>query len=101
MPLALAPTPTKPAKIMPAVRRIAACKAKYTTDSSFTANKDDNNAYNRVYMPFTNIEEEKGSSGNDNGVNSSTSNNTDKGKGSSAYKCSKGASRYKDILLYK
>ncbi|KAK2066357.1 hypothetical protein P8C59_000186 [Phyllachora maydis] len=147
--------PAKPAKITPAIRRVAARKAKrrksakayaiagraaaakcykkrkkaaantrasklakkeglwrskrttssnagrYTTNSSLTANKNDNNAYNRTYMPPTNAEEEEGSSGNDNGVNSSISNSADKGKGSSMYKRSKGASYYKDIPLYK
>ncbi|KAK2073528.1 hypothetical protein P8C59_007809 [Phyllachora maydis] len=75
---------------------------RYTTNSGLTANKDDNNAYNRAYVPPTNIEEEEeGSSGNNNGVNSSTSDSTDKGKDSSAYKHSKSALRCKDILLYK
>ncbi|KAK2069074.1 hypothetical protein P8C59_003681 [Phyllachora maydis] len=135
----LAPTPAKLAKITPAIRYTAACKAKrrksakacatagrvaaakrskkeglqcfkrttsgnagrYTTNSGLTANKDNNNAYNRAYVPPTNIEEEEGSSGNNNGVNSGTSDSTDKGKGSSAYKRSKGTSRYKDTLLYK
>ncbi|KAK2067445.1 hypothetical protein P8C59_001185 [Phyllachora maydis] len=103
-----APTPTKPAKIMPAIRRIAARKAKrrdnagrYTTNSSLIANKDDNNAYNRAYIPPTDIEEEEGSSSNDNSVNSSTSDSTNKGKGSSVYKRSKGALRCKDTPLYK
>ncbi|KAK2070464.1 hypothetical protein P8C59_004954 [Phyllachora maydis] len=106
---------------MPAIRRIAAYKAKqpkkegpqrskrttssnagrYTTNSGLTANKDDNNAYNKAYMPPTNIEEEEGSSSNNNSVNNSTSNSTDKGKGSSAYKRSKGALHCKDTLLYK
>ncbi|KAK2068846.1 hypothetical protein P8C59_003462 [Phyllachora maydis] len=124
IPLALVPTPAKPAKITPAVCRAAACKAKQrksakaraiagraaaakccknrnTTDFGLTANKDDNNAYNRAYMPSTNIEEEEGSSSNNNSVNRSTSNSADKGKGSSAYKRSKGALHCKDILLYK
>ncbi|KAK2068660.1 hypothetical protein P8C59_003290 [Phyllachora maydis] len=113
-PLALAPTPAKPAKITPAIRRIAACKAKqrelakayaiaakkeglrrskrtassnagrYTTDSSLMANKNNNNAYNGAYMPPADIEEEKGGSSDNDGVNSSTSNSADK-----------------DILLYK
>ncbi|KAK2070842.1 hypothetical protein P8C59_005309 [Phyllachora maydis] len=105
----------KLAKITPAVRRAAACKAKqskkeglwcskrttssnagrYTTNSGLTADKDDNNAYNRAYIPPTNIEEEKGSSSDDNSVNSSTSDNADKGKDSSAYKRDKGALYYK------
>ncbi|KAK2067942.1 hypothetical protein P8C59_001641 [Phyllachora maydis] len=131
VPLAPAPTPAKPAKITLAVRRAAAYKAKqrksakactiaakkeglrrskrttssnagrYTTNSSLIANKDDNNAYNRVYIPPANIEEEEGSSGNDNSINSSTSDSTDKGKDSSMYERSKGALRRKDILLYK
>ncbi|KAK2069727.1 hypothetical protein P8C59_004281 [Phyllachora maydis] len=153
-----APTPTKPAKITPAICRIAACKAKrreaakayatagraaaakrrkkrkeaaanawarklakkeglrrskrtagsnagrYTTDSGLTANKDDNNAYNRAYIPPADIEEEEekeGGSSDNNGINSGTSNSTDKGKGSSMYKRSKGSLYYKDILLYK
>ncbi|KAK2067260.1 hypothetical protein P8C59_001016 [Phyllachora maydis] len=65
------------------------------------ANKDNNNAYNRAYVPPANTEEEKGSSGNNDSVNSSTSDSTDKGKGSSAYQYGKGALYYKDILLYK
>ncbi|KAK2068485.1 hypothetical protein P8C59_003119 [Phyllachora maydis] len=97
--------PAKPAKITPAIRRAAACKAKRrnnasrnTTNSGLTANKDDNNAYNRVYIPPTDIEKEKGSSSNNDGVNGGTSDNTDKGKGSSICECSKGTSCYEDIL---
>ncbi|KAK2073466.1 hypothetical protein P8C59_007751 [Phyllachora maydis] len=155
IPLALAPIPAKPAKITPAIRYTAACKAKqrksakayaiagrtvaakrckkrkeatanarasklakkeglrrskrttssnagrYTTNSSLMANKDNNNAYNRAYIPPTNIEEEEGSSSNNNSINSSTSNSTDKGKGSSTCKYGKGALRYKDTLLCK
>ncbi|KAK2074917.1 hypothetical protein P8C59_009087 [Phyllachora maydis] len=118
IPLAPAPTLTKLAKIIPAICRTAARKAKrresakayaiagynagrYTTNSGLTANKDDNDAYNRAYMPPANIEEEEGGSGDNNGVNSSTSNGTDKGKSSGAYKRGKGALYYKDILLYK
>ncbi|KAK2068937.1 hypothetical protein P8C59_003551 [Phyllachora maydis] len=97
----------KPAKITPAIHRTAAYKAKqrklakaYTTAGRAVAakrpNKDNNNAYNRAYIPPANIEEEKGSSSNNNSVNSSTSNSTNKGKGSSVYKRSKGALRYKD-----
>ncbi|KAK2066319.1 hypothetical protein P8C59_000148 [Phyllachora maydis] len=131
--------PAKPAKIMPAICRIAACKAKqyksakactaagraaaakrykkqglqrskrttggdtgrYTTNSGLIANKDDNNAYNRAYVPPANTEEEEGSSSNDNGVNSGTSNSANKGKGGGAYKRNEGALRYKDTLLYK
>ncbi|KAK2066209.1 hypothetical protein P8C59_000044 [Phyllachora maydis] len=116
--------PAKPAKIMPAIRRMATCKAKwrklakacaaagraaaakrykkYTTDSGLIANKDDNNAYNRAYMPPVEVEkEEEGSSSNDNSVNGSTSNSANKGEGSDIRKYSKGASCYKDILLYK
>ncbi|KAK2072016.1 hypothetical protein P8C59_006394 [Phyllachora maydis] len=134
-----APIPAKPAKITPAIRCIAACKAKqrksakactivgraaaakrpkkeglqrskrtansnasrYTTDSSLVADKNDNNAYNRAYIPPTDIEEEEGSSSNNDSINGSTSNSTDKVKGSSIYKHSKGTSRYKDMLLYK
>ncbi|KAK2067360.1 hypothetical protein P8C59_001109 [Phyllachora maydis] len=145
--------PAKPAKITPAVRHTAACKAKqrksakacaiagraaaakrrkkrkeavanaqacklakkedlqrfkrttssdtgrYTTNSGLTANKDDNDAYNRAYVPPANTEEEKeDGSSNDNGVNGGTSDSTDKGKASSARKRGKGALRYKDIL---
>ncbi|KAK2069808.1 hypothetical protein P8C59_004355 [Phyllachora maydis] len=110
--------PAKPAKITPAIRCAAAYKAKqrksakacaiagynagrYTTNSGLTANKDDNNAYNRAYIPSADIEEEEGSSSDDNSINSSTSNSTDKGKGSGVYKRGKGALRYKDTLLYK
>ncbi|KAK2073785.1 hypothetical protein P8C59_008034 [Phyllachora maydis] len=129
--LALAPTLAKLAKITPAIRRVAARKAKrrksakartiaakkeglrrskytasgdagrYTTDSSLIANKDNNNAYNRAYIPSTDIEEEEGSSSNDNSVNSGTSNSANKGKGSGVYKRSKGTSHYKDTPLYK
>ncbi|KAK2072040.1 hypothetical protein P8C59_006417 [Phyllachora maydis] len=74
---------------------------RYTTNSGLIANRDDNNAYNRVYIPPTDIEEEEGSSGDNNGVNSGTSNSTDKGKVSSVYKRGKGALYYKDTLLYK
>ncbi|KAK2073121.1 hypothetical protein P8C59_007427 [Phyllachora maydis] len=118
----LAPTLAKPAKITPAIYCIAAYKAnklakkeglqrskrtassnagRYTTNSSLIANKDDNNAYNRAYMPPTNAEEEEGSSSNDNSVNSSTSNSTNKGKGSGTCKYGKGALYCEDILLYK
>ncbi|KAK2075466.1 hypothetical protein P8C59_009592 [Phyllachora maydis] len=135
-----APTPAKPAKIMPAIRRTAARKAKqrelakarttagraaaakrpkkegprrskrttssnagrYTTNSGLIANKDDNNAYNRAYVPPANVEEEEeDGSSNDNSVNSSTSDSADKGKGSGAYKCSKSTLYYEDTLLYK
>ncbi|KAK2068535.1 hypothetical protein P8C59_003169 [Phyllachora maydis] len=139
IPPALAPTPAKPAKIMPAIRRTAARKAKRrksakaytivgrvaaakrskkeglqrskrttggdagrnTTNSGLTANKDDNNAYNRAYVPFTDIEEEEGSSSDNNSVNSSTSDSAGKGKGSSACKCGKGTLYCEDTLLYK
>ncbi|KAK2069059.1 hypothetical protein P8C59_003666 [Phyllachora maydis] len=74
---------------------------RYTTNSGLMVNKDDNNAYNRVYMPLTNVEEEEGGSSNDNGINGGTSDSTDKGKGSSACEYGKGASRCKDTLLYK
>ncbi|KAK2068522.1 hypothetical protein P8C59_003156 [Phyllachora maydis] len=125
IPLAPAPILAKPAKITPAVYRAAAYKAKrrklakaraaagraaaakrcknnagkYTTNSGLTANKDNNNAYNRVYMPPADIEKKKGSSGNNNSVNSSTSNSADKGEDSGVRKRGKGASYYKDILL--
>ncbi|KAK2074443.1 hypothetical protein P8C59_008650 [Phyllachora maydis] len=118
-------------KIMPAIRRIAAYKAKqyklakayaiaakkkgpqrskrttssnagrYTTNSSLTANKDNNNAYNGAYIPPADIEEKKGSSSNNNSVNSGTSDSIDKGKGNSTYKYGKSALRYKDIPPYK
>ncbi|KAK2073369.1 hypothetical protein P8C59_007657 [Phyllachora maydis] len=75
---------------------------RYTTNSGLIADKDDNNAYNRAYIPPANAEEEKekkeeeeekeGSSDNDS-INGSTSDSTDKGKGSSAYKRGEGASR--------
>ncbi|KAK2069294.1 hypothetical protein P8C59_003886 [Phyllachora maydis] len=106
-PLALASTPAKPAKITPAIRRTAACKAKqrkYTTNSSLIANKDNNNAYNGVYIPPAKAEEEEekeGSSGDNNSVNSSTSDSADKGKGGGMRERGDGASRYKDTLLYK
>ncbi|KAK2068592.1 hypothetical protein P8C59_003224 [Phyllachora maydis] len=83
-------------------KRTASSNAgRYTTNSSFTADKDDNNAYNRAYMPPANTEEEEGGSSDDNGINDSTSDSTDKGKGSGAYKRDKGALRCEDILLYK
>ncbi|KAK2072159.1 hypothetical protein P8C59_006531 [Phyllachora maydis] len=72
-----------------------------TTNSGLIADKDDNNTYNRAYMPPANTEKKKGGSGNNNSVNGSTSNSTNKGKGSSIYKHSKGALYYKDTLLYK
>ncbi|KAK2073339.1 hypothetical protein P8C59_007628 [Phyllachora maydis] len=112
------PTPAKPAKITPAIYYIAARKAKrrksakactirskriagsnasrYTTNSGLIADKDDNNAYNRVYIPPANAEKEKGSSSDNNSVNGGTSNSTNKVKGSSIYKRSKGALYYKD-----
>ncbi|KAK2072094.1 hypothetical protein P8C59_006470 [Phyllachora maydis] len=71
---------------------------RYTTDSSLIANKDDNNAYNRAYMPPTDIEEKKGSSSNNNGVNGSTSDSANKGKGSGIHKRSEGTLYCKDIL---
>ncbi|KAK2069702.1 hypothetical protein P8C59_004256 [Phyllachora maydis] len=130
-PLAPAPIPAKPAKIILAIRCMAACKAKQrklakayaiaakkeglrrskrtasgnasrnTTNSGLMANKDNNNAYNRAYIPLTNIEEKEGSSSDNNSVNSSTSDSADKGEDSSARKCSKGALNCKDTLLYK
>ncbi|KAK2073387.1 hypothetical protein P8C59_007675 [Phyllachora maydis] len=74
---------------------------RYTTNSSLVANKDDNNAYNRAYIPPTNAEEEEGGSSDNNSVNGSTSDSADKGEGGSTYKYSKGALCCKDILLYK
>ncbi|KAK2066227.1 hypothetical protein P8C59_000062 [Phyllachora maydis] len=80
---------------------------RYTTNSGLTADKDDNNAYNRVYVPPTNVEkeeeeeEEEDGSSNDNSVNSSTSDSADKGEGGGIYKRGKGASHCKDILLRK
>ncbi|KAK2072155.1 hypothetical protein P8C59_006527 [Phyllachora maydis] len=74
---------------------------RYTTNSSLMANKDNNNAYNRAYVPPTNIEEKEGSSSNNNSINSGISNSTDKGKGSGAYERNKGALYYKDTPLYK
>ncbi|KAK2069755.1 hypothetical protein P8C59_004309 [Phyllachora maydis] len=84
-------------------KRTASSNAgRYTIDSGLIANKDNNNAYNRVYMPPAKVEKkEEGSSGNDNSVNSGTSDSTDKGKGSGAYKHSKGALRCKDTPLHK
>ncbi|KAK2070684.1 hypothetical protein P8C59_005161 [Phyllachora maydis] len=124
-----APTPAKPAKITLAEHCTAAYKAKqrklakacttaeglrrskrttggntgrYTINSGLTANKDDNDAYNRAYIPPADAEEEEeDSSGNNDGVNGSTSNSTDKGKSSSAHEHSESALRCKDILLYK
>ncbi|KAK2074346.1 hypothetical protein P8C59_008560 [Phyllachora maydis] len=109
MPLALAPTLAKPAKITPAIRCIAAYKAKrrdnagrYTTNSGLTADKDDNNAYNRAYMPPANTEEEEeGGSGDDNSVNSGTSDSTNKGEGGGARERGESASRCEDTPLYK
>ncbi|KAK2070877.1 hypothetical protein P8C59_005339 [Phyllachora maydis] len=76
--------------------------SRYTTNSGLTANKDDNNAYNRAYIPPTNVEkEEENSSSNNNSVNSSTSDSTDKGKGGSVREHGKSTLRYKDILPYK
>ncbi|KAK2074252.1 hypothetical protein P8C59_008473 [Phyllachora maydis] len=75
---------------------------RYTTNSGLTADKDNNDAYNRAYVPPADIEEEEeGSSGNDNGVNGGTSDSADKGKGSGTYKYGKGALRCEDIPLYK
>ncbi|KAK2068764.1 hypothetical protein P8C59_003386 [Phyllachora maydis] len=107
--------PAKPAKITPAASKLAKKEGlrrskytaggntgRYTTNSGLTANKDDNNAYNGVYMPPANIEEEKkGGSSDNNGINGSTSDNANKGKGSSTRKYGEGALRYKDILLCK
>ncbi|KAK2067145.1 hypothetical protein P8C59_000904 [Phyllachora maydis] len=113
----LVPTPAKPAKITPAIRRayklakkeglqrskrIAGGNAgRYTTNSSLMANKDDNNAYNRAYVPPANVEEEKGGSSDNNSINSGTSDSADKGKGSSARKRNKGASHYENTPPYK
>ncbi|KAK2075444.1 hypothetical protein P8C59_009572 [Phyllachora maydis] len=99
----LAPTPAKPVKITPArsKRTTSSNAGRYTTNSSLIANKDDNNAYNRAYIPPANIEEEEGGSDNNNGINSGTSNSTNKGKGSSAHKRDKGTLYYKDTPLRK
>ncbi|KAK2073057.1 hypothetical protein P8C59_007366 [Phyllachora maydis] len=75
--------------------------SRYTTNSGLTANKDNNNAYNRVYMPPANVEEKEGGSSDDDSVNSGTSDSANKGKGSGVYKRSKGALRCKDTLLHK
>ncbi|KAK2066325.1 hypothetical protein P8C59_000154 [Phyllachora maydis] len=102
-----APIPAKPAKITLAIRHAAAYKAKrrkLAKACAIAADKDDNDAYNRVYMPPANAEEEEEEeegSGDNNSVNSSTSDSANKGEGSSAYKRGKGASRYKDMLLHK
>ncbi|KAK2068694.1 hypothetical protein P8C59_003322 [Phyllachora maydis] len=84
-------------------KRTASSNAgRYTTNSGLIADKDDNNAYNRVYIPPANIEkEEEGGSSNDDSINGGTSNSTDKGKGSSVYKRGEGALYYEDTLLYK
>ncbi|KAK2070357.1 hypothetical protein P8C59_004858 [Phyllachora maydis] len=112
-PLAPASTLAKPAKITPAIHYTAAYKAKRRKSAKAHAiagraaaakrsNKDNNNAYNRAYIPPAKAEEkEKGGSSNDNSINSSTSNSTNKGKGSSVYKYSKGALCCKDIPPYK
>ncbi|KAK2068483.1 hypothetical protein P8C59_003117 [Phyllachora maydis] len=104
------PTPAKLAKITPAIRCMAACKAKQcklakacaTAGRAVAAkrsNKDDNNAYNGAYMPPAEAEEEEeGGNSDNNGINSSTSDSTDKGKGSGVYKRGKGALRCKDTL---
>ncbi|KAK2072851.1 hypothetical protein P8C59_007181 [Phyllachora maydis] len=100
-----APIPAKPAKITPArsKRTAGSNTGRYITDSGLIANKDDNNAYNGAYVPPADIEEEeeKEGSGNNDGVNGSTSDSADKGEGSGIYKHGKGALRYKDTLLYK
>ncbi|KAK2066205.1 hypothetical protein P8C59_000040 [Phyllachora maydis] len=76
--------------------------SRYTTNSGLIADKNDNNAYNKAYMPPIKAEEEEeGSSSDNDSVNSSTSNSADKGKGSNVHKCSKGTLRYKDTLPYK
>ncbi|KAK2067206.1 hypothetical protein P8C59_000965 [Phyllachora maydis] len=83
-------------------KRTASSNAgRYTTNSSFMANKDDNNAYNRAYMPPVNAEEEEDSSSDDNGVNSGTSDSADKGEGGGTYERSKSALRREDMPLYK
>ncbi|KAK2067697.1 hypothetical protein P8C59_001411 [Phyllachora maydis] len=75
---------------------------RYTTNSGLIADKDDDNAYNRAYMPSTEVEEEEeDSSSNNDSINSGTSDSTNKGKGSSMYERGKGALHCKDILLYK
>ncbi|KAK2072802.1 hypothetical protein P8C59_007136 [Phyllachora maydis] len=75
---------------------------RYTTNSGLIANKDNDNAYNRAYVPPINVEkEEEGGSSNNNSVNSSTSNSADKGKGSSVYKRGEGALYYEDTPPYK
>ncbi|KAK2067359.1 hypothetical protein P8C59_001108 [Phyllachora maydis] len=128
VPLAPASTPAKLAKITLAIYRAAACKAKrrksakayaaaeglqrskrttggnagrYTTNSSLKANKDNNNAYNRAYIPSANIEEEEGSSSDNNSIHSGTSDSADKGEGSGVHKRGEGALRRKDTPLYK
>ncbi|KAK2068455.1 hypothetical protein P8C59_003091 [Phyllachora maydis] len=121
-----APILAKPAKITLAIYCAAACKAKRRKSAKAYAivgraaaakrykkrkeaaanaqatNKDDNNGYNRVYIPLANTEEEKkGSSSDNDSVNSGTSNSANKGKGSGVYKCGEDALRCKDTLLYK
>ncbi|KAK2066763.1 hypothetical protein P8C59_000552 [Phyllachora maydis] len=73
---------------------------RYTTNSGLIADKDDNNAYNRAYIPPADTEEEEeeeGSSGDNNGVNSSTSDSTNKGKGSGVRERGKGSLRCEAI----
>ncbi|KAK2067201.1 hypothetical protein P8C59_000960 [Phyllachora maydis] len=72
---------------------------RYTTNSGLIADKDDNNAYNRAYIPPANIEKKEGSSSDNNGVNGSTSDSANKGKGSGVYKRGKGTLYYKDTPL--
>ncbi|KAK2073119.1 hypothetical protein P8C59_007425 [Phyllachora maydis] len=75
---------------------------RYTTNSGLIANKDDNDAYNRAYIPPAKAEEEEeGSSSNNNSVNSSTSDSADKGEGSGTCERSEGALYYEDIPPYK
>ncbi|KAK2072034.1 hypothetical protein P8C59_006411 [Phyllachora maydis] len=86
-------------------------KARYKPGNSslyYKANKDKDNAYNRVYKPPTNIEEEGSSKDNskeeeeeDNSNNDSTSDSTGNSKDKAGYRPMNSSLRYKDTPLYK
>ncbi|KAK2067212.1 hypothetical protein P8C59_000971 [Phyllachora maydis] len=95
-----------PAKITLAIRR-AATYERYIKRNPL-ANKNKDNAYNRVYKPPTNTEEERGNKDNnkgeenkDNSNNNSISNSTNNSKDKARYKPSNSSLCYKDTLLYK
>ncbi|KAK2074422.1 hypothetical protein P8C59_008630 [Phyllachora maydis] len=84
------------------LRLIISNASIYTNNTSPLANKDKDDAYNKVYKPPTNIEEEGGSKDDskeeeekdNSGSNNSTGNSTSNSKDKAGYKLSNSGLRY-------